>query len=85
MIYCCSLMTIHTTPNSDLENFSPENDHLDTYLHSRMAVSYPTAWTVFIMVLILSHVQATVKRGFSVNEELLAENRKEQTWLQGEK
>ena len=55
---------IHTAAKSELENFSVENDRLDTFLQNRMAIRYPTVWLVVEMALLLSHGQATVERGF---------------------
>jgi len=39
-----------------------------------MAANYPKAWSVCELVLLLSHGQASVERGFSVNKELVVEN-----------
>jgi len=69
---------IHTAAKSELENFSVENDRLDTFLQNRMAIRYPTVWLVVEMALLLSHWQATVERGFSINKELVVENQQEQ-------
>jgi len=70
---------IHTCTNGELENFSVADDRLDTFLHSRMAANYPKAWSVCELALLLSHGQASVERGFSVNKELVVENQSEQT------
>jgi len=40
---------IHTAANSELENFSVENDRLDTFLQNRMAIHYTTVWLVVEM------------------------------------
>ena len=79
MMSCNSLMTIHTCANGELENLSVANDRLDTFLRSRMAANYPKAWSVCELALLLSHGQASVERGFSVNKELVVENQSEQT------
>jgi len=55
------------------------DDRLDTFLHSRMAANYPKTWSVCEIALFLSHGQASVERGFSVNKELVVENQSEQT------
>ena len=70
---------IHTAAKSELENFSVENDRLDTFFQNRMAIHYPTVWLVVKMALLLSHGQATVERRFSVNKELVVENQQEQS------
>jgi len=44
-----------------------------------MAANYPKAWSVCELALLLSHGQASVERGFSVNKELVLENHSEQT------
>ena len=62
--------------NGELENFSVANDCLDTFLRSRMAANYPKVWSVCEL---LSHEQASVERGLSVNKELVVENQSEQT------
>ena len=50
-----------------------------TFLHSRMAANYPKAWSVCELALLLSHGQASIEMGFSVNKELVVENQSEQT------
>jgi len=46
-----------TATKSELENFSIENDWLDT-LQNRVAIRYPTVWLVVEMALPLSHGEA---------------------------
>ena len=58
---------------------SVANDRHDTFLRSRMAANYPKAWSVCELELLLSHGQASVERGFSVNKEVVVENQSEQT------
>ena len=70
---------IHTCAKGELENFCVADDCLDTFLRSRMAANYPKAWSVCELALLLSHGQASVERGFSVNKELVVENQSEQT------
>jgi len=50
-----------------------------TFLRSRMAANYPKALSLCELELLLSHGQASVERGFSVNKELVVENQSEQT------
>ena len=42
---------------------------------------YTELFEVVIMVLVLSHGQAAVERGFSVNKEIEVENMKQQTLI----
>jgi len=44
-----------------------------------MAGNCPKAWSVCELALLLSHGQASIERGFSVNKELVVENQSEQT------
>jgi len=44
-----------------------------------MAANYPKVWSVCELALLLSHGQASIERGFSVNKELVIENQSEQT------
>ena len=55
------------------------DDRLDTFIRSRMAANYPKVWSVCELALLLSHGQASVERGFSVNKELVIESQSEQT------
>lgn len=41
---------------------------------------YKDLWQIFKMILVSSHGQATVERGFSVNSAILVENKKEMTY-----
>ncbi|KAJ8017605.1 hypothetical protein HOLleu_44872 [Holothuria leucospilota] len=58
--------------------FSRETDRLDTFYYKLEGqTSYSRLWAVVKMMLSLSHGQADVERGFSVNKELTVENQKE--------
>ena len=70
---------IHTCAHGELENFTVASDCFDTFLRSRMAANYPKVWSVCELALLLSHGQASVERGISVNKELVVENQSEQT------
>ena len=54
---------------------------VDTFLHKKVSARYPQLWGVGVseMVLIVSHGQATVERGFSVNKEVEMCNMQEGT------
>lgn len=61
-------------------NFQSAEDRVDTLFYECMAnESYKSLLSVVKIILILSHGQATVERGFSVNKEVQVENLKEHT------
>ena len=43
--------------------------------------SYKEVWNIFKIVFVLSHGQASIERGFSVNKHLLVENLKTQSLI----
>ncbi|TKS78086.1 hypothetical protein D9C73_013088 [Collichthys lucidus] len=57
----------------------PKTDRVDTLLYETMGTSksFANVWHVVKMLLVLSHGQASVERGFSINKELVVENQKE--------
>ncbi|KAE8278809.1 hypothetical protein D5F01_LYC22384 [Larimichthys crocea] len=59
--------------------FDPKTDRVDTLLYETMGTSksFANVWHVVKMLLVLSHGQASVERGFSINKELVVENQKE--------
>ena len=70
---------IHTCANGELGNVSVVDDCFDTFLCSRMAANYHKVWSICELALLLSHGEASVERGFSINKELVVENQSEQT------
>ena len=61
-------------------NFSVTHDRVDNLLHEFMTGdNYKQLFRVVKLVLVLSHGQAAVERGFSVNKKLEVENMKEHT------
>jgi hypothetical protein len=58
-----------------------DSNRLDTLYYSSMKDSYPKLWQVVKILLLLSHGQATVERGFSVNKEVLEVNQSEESVL----
>lgn len=55
----------------DFISFSPSEEcRVDVFLHQRMDGSYPDLWTFCKNLLLLSHWQAEVERGFSTNKEV---------------
>ncbi|KAL0146888.1 hypothetical protein M9458_057827 [Cirrhinus mrigala] len=63
------------------KDFSPTepNSRVDMFLHQHMSTSAPELWGFVKKLLILSHGQATVERGFSINKEVETCNMDEQT------
>ena len=53
-------------------NFNPNNDRLDKFYYENMKNNnkYSKVWAVISLLLLLSHGQATVERGFSFNKEV---------------
>ncbi|KAK9976445.1 hypothetical protein ABG768_021650 [Culter alburnus] len=51
-------------------SFQPLSQRLDVFLHSKLCTSHPDLLKFCQSVLLLSHGQATVERGFSVNKEV---------------
>ena len=52
----------------DFRDFTPDSRRLDTFLGNYML------WDFFKMLLTISHGQASVERGYSVNKDMLIEN-----------
>ena len=60
--------------------FDPDAERLDTFLSVHLqGVQFEKLWAVVKKILILSHGQATVERGFSINSQLLVEHLKEES------
>lgn len=59
-------------------NFALETERLDTFFHSVMDSNpeLKELWQLIQLLLTLSHGQAAVERGFSINSDLLAPNLK---------
>ena len=61
-------------------SFNPAEDRLDSFYYDKLAkAEYSHLWEVCQLLLLLSHGQATVERGFSVNKEVTIENLSEQS------
>lgn len=68
---------------SRFTDFKPSESRVDTLLYNTMAGN-PTfihLWKVVQQLLLLSHGQATVERGFSINRQIEIENRKEKSYV----
>lgn len=57
-------------------NFDPYKDRVDQFFHERLfgVEKYVNLWKIVRSLLLLSHGQATVERGFSVNREVEQNN-----------
>ncbi|XDV29264.1 hypothetical protein PO909_032401 [Leuciscus waleckii] len=64
--------------SEDFLSFPPMQKRLDIFLRSAME-PYPELWGFCKKLLILSHGQATVERGFSINKEVESDNIHEDT------
>ncbi|KAL7381065.1 hypothetical protein ABVT39_028034 [Epinephelus coioides] len=56
--------------DEEFVSFQPLKQRLDVFLHSKLSTSHPELLRFCQSVLLLSHGQATVERGFSVNKEV---------------
>ncbi len=64
-------------------SFRPGKDRLDELLYETITKRKDLSdlWLVTRMLLLLSHGQATVERGFSINKETMADNMSEHTLI----
>lgn len=62
--------------NCQIIIFDEEKDRLDTFLKNLTHQKYPELWIVIKKLLLLSHGQATVEKGFSMNKEAIKDNQK---------
>ncbi len=53
-----------------------DGERLDKFYHALIRNKYPDLWGIVSRVLLLSHGQASVERGFSVNKDMLFPNLK---------
>ena len=59
-------------------SFKPDSDRLDNFWNDQLAGSrFKKLWKVVRMLLLLSHGQASVERGFSENKEIMTTNMSE--------
>ena len=67
---------------SDFVKFNKSSDPVDLFFGKYINTSeYEQIWCVFKLLLCLSHGQASVERGFSVNSNLLVENMHEDSLI----
>ena len=60
-------------------SFKPMDQRLDVFLHETLDQDYPELRSFFQRLLLLSHGQSTVERGFSINREVETCNITEKT------
>ena len=66
----------------DIKQFDAKTQRLDQFYYQLLEGSeYQELWKVVKRVLVLSHGQAKVERGFSVNEDMLLPNLKQETLM----
>ncbi|KAL2084933.1 hypothetical protein ACEWY4_020451 [Coilia grayii] len=65
--------------HEDFISFKQMQKRLDVFLHGVIGKAYPDLWVFCKKLLLLSHGQASVERGFSVNKEIETENMQEET------
>lgn len=63
--------------------FDKSKDHLDTLLFTQLSSkkNFESLWSVISKLLLLSHGQATVERGFSINRQMEVENLVGETYV----
>ena len=68
---------------SAFSDFDPAETRLDSLLFSTMGgkKAYSKLWDIVRMLLVMSHGQATVERGFSVNRQTEEENMQEESFV----
>jgi hypothetical protein len=72
---------VNQTDSQPFRMFDPKENRLDELLAERLCgrKEYAVLWSVVEQILILSHGQATVERGFTVNRETIVENLKKRS------
>ena len=80
--YSNFLTKIVKANKSDFVKFNKSSDRVDLFFGKYINTSeYEQMWCVFKLLLCLSHGQASVERGFSVNSNLLVENMHEDSLI----
>ncbi|KAF4118635.1 hypothetical protein G5714_000686 [Onychostoma macrolepis] len=69
--------------SSQFSHFDPYTDRVDTFLHDRMSTQkpYEKLWRLCRQLLLLSHGQASVERGFSINRQIEDDNLSEDLYV----
>ena len=66
-----------------LEGFDIAKDRIDTFYHQQLCISikYPMLWKLMKITFTLSHGQADMERGFSINKDTLKTNMTDKTLI----
>lgn len=85
VIYQSGQFLDYCSVESDFEHFDPSKPTSRVYklFYEHMAGNKQPVqvWSVVKLLLLMSHGQATVERGFSVNKEVAVENLKERSFI----
>ena len=76
------MLNLSTVVGANLLAFKEFDFHkqrLDEFL--QQSGSFRRLWDLMRMLLILSHGQASVEKGFSINRQVMAENLKERSFI----
>ncbi|CAM4634986.1 unnamed protein product [Leuciscus chuanchicus] len=73
------LLSLEVRDREEFFAYKPLEKRLDVFLHTYISHPYPQLWAFIRKLLLLSHGQATVERGFSVNKEVEISNIQEDT------
>ena len=65
----------------ELSEFNKKEDRLDLFFKEKVEKEYPLLWSVISKVLLLSHGQASVERGFSLNKNASTDNQSERSLI----
>lgn len=69
--------------HSEFVKFYPVQDSVDTFLHEYMSKDkeFRNLWRLCCQLLLLSHGQSSVERGFSINRQIEVENLKKDSYV----
>lgn len=83
MTFLGTLGIFMTTNINSFRMFSPQSERLDEFYHELLfnKAEFPHLSELIKYILVLSHGQATVESGFSVNKEVMVENLKEHSLI----
>jgi hypothetical protein len=65
------------------KNYDPKDERLDEFCHGLLddKEEFRELWNIVQLIMVLSHGQATVERGFSVNDDMLLPNIKKESLI----
>lgn len=64
----------HIMNRNVFSTYDCSSERLDSFLHLHLKEQCPRLWTIVNLLLLLSHGQSSVERGFSYNKEISVEN-----------